>query len=54
MDDNISYQIDKTEINKQDMHFVIINRHPQYFNMSSDVPKRKVEQQLYNIFRKYA
>ena len=34
MEDKVSYRIDKDEINQQKMQLVVINRRPQYLQLS--------------------
>ena len=53
MEDKVTYTIDKSEINQQKMHLIVINRRPQYLHRPQDTVKREIERQLFQIFRKY-
>ncbi len=53
MEYKVTYTIDKSEINQQKMHLIVINRRPQYLHRPQDTVKREIERQLFQIFIKY-
>lgn len=53
MNDNITYQIDRSAISQQKMQFTVINRRPQYALQERQTVKAEIEKQLFAVFSKY-
>lgn len=53
VEEKVSYEIEKSEINRQKMHLTVTNRRPQYLRKSQKEVKQEIAVQLYQIFKKY-
>lgn len=53
MEEKVSYEIEKSEINRQKMHLTVTNRRPQFLRKSQKEVKQEIAVQLYQIFKKY-
>lgn len=53
LEEKTSYTIDKSIINKGNMHLTVTNRRPQFSNESPTAKRHQAETQLYQIFKKY-
>lgn len=50
MDDKVTYQVEMSEMNSQNMKFIVINRRPQ---KSKDSNKEKIVKELFQVFKNY-
>lgn len=50
MDDKVAYQVKTTEMNTQNMKFIVTNRSPQN---PKDINKVKIVKELFQIFKNY-
>lgn len=53
MNENVSYESEKTDINEEKMQVTVINKRPQYLKKSQREVRREIETQLFRIFEKY-
>lgn len=53
MEEKVSYELEKSEINIGKMNLIVTNRRPKYLKKLQKEVQQEIEVQLYQIFRKY-
>lgn len=53
MRSKLSYTANTASINQDNMHLVVVHRHPQYIEKSQAIIKQEIARKLFRIFQKY-